>query len=178
MTWTFPCNKLFDNEEGVGKMDLVPIGAGGAGGVSARPRSAVDGGGRSGRGGVGGGAARPGSAYFGGLEGAGTAFYEGSRPGSRRLHQPGVSDRACRIECGRRGRMPRPLAGSNLVDSTARRARWEQWLCRAAGPGGLRMLPQAPAPAPAPAQLSAQASRPSCRGDLGSSSRRRSFCGG
>ena len=84
MTWTFPCNKLFDNEEGVGKMDLVPTGAGGAGGVSARPRSAVDGGGRSGRGGVGGGASRPGSAYFGDLEGAETAFYEGSRPGSRR----------------------------------------------------------------------------------------------
>jgi len=63
VTWTFPCNKLFDNEEGVGKMDLVPIGAGGAGGVSARPRSAVDGGGRSGRGGVG---ARAGAARGGG----------------------------------------------------------------------------------------------------------------
>jgi hypothetical protein len=23
VTWTFPCNKLFDNEEGVGKMELV-----------------------------------------------------------------------------------------------------------------------------------------------------------
>jgi len=93
VTWTFPCNKLFDNEEGVGKMDLVPTGAGGAGGVSARPRSAVDGGGRSGRGGVG-----------GGRHGLGRHTLEIWRAQRRRFMR--AADRAAAALCPR-GRPPR-----------------------------------------------------------------------
>ena len=93
VTWTFPCGKLFDNEEGVGKIDLFPTGSGGgahrgSAAAAARPRSAVDGGGRMGRE----GARRPAS-HNTDLMGAETAVYgsgygggpaSGGRPQSAR----------------------------------------------------------------------------------------------
>lgn len=87
VTWTFPCNKLFDNEEGVGKMELFPVGAGGGGrkgGALAkeRPRSAVDGGGRMGRG-ERRGERRPAS-HDTELMGAETAVYGSMPPTARR----------------------------------------------------------------------------------------------
>jgi len=82
VTWVFPCNRLFDLEEGVAKMELVPVGAGGGrGGVSVRPRSAVDGGASSARGGQ----RRPASRMTE-LDGPETALYGNGPASGRRPH--------------------------------------------------------------------------------------------